>query len=59
VEHTITEATTGIDIVEAQILVAGGKSLQDLGIQQHNIARRSVAERERGRSVAERERGSA
>ena len=29
VEHTVTEAVTGIDIVQAQILVAEGKSLAD------------------------------
>jgi len=39
VEHTITEATTGIDIVESQIMVAGGKTLEQLGLQQHQIHR--------------------
>jgi len=31
VEHTVTEEITGVDLVQAQIMIAGGKSLQDLG----------------------------
>ncbi|XP_029466967.1 pyruvate carboxylase, mitochondrial isoform X1 [Rhinatrema bivittatum] len=37
VEHTVTEEITDIDLVHAQIHVAEGKSLSDLGLQQHNI----------------------
>jgi len=32
VEHTVTEAVTGVDIVQAQIQLAGGSSLSELGI---------------------------
>jgi acetyl/propionyl-CoA carboxylase alpha subunit len=32
VEHTVTEAVTGVDIVAAQIQLAGGASLADLGL---------------------------
>ena len=32
VEHTVTEQVTGIDLVEAQFLIAGGARLADLGI---------------------------
>lgn len=32
VEHTVTEAVTGIDVVEAQLLLAGGASLEALGL---------------------------
>jgi len=31
VEHTVTEEVTGVDIVQSQILVAGGATLADLG----------------------------
>ncbi|ELU17762.1 hypothetical protein CAPTEDRAFT_220007 [Capitella teleta] len=37
VEHTVTEEITDIDIVHAQIRVAEGKSLGEIGIAQHNI----------------------
>lgn len=32
VEHTVTEEITGIDLVQSQILIAGGARLADLGI---------------------------
>lgn len=37
VEHTVTEEITGIDIVQQQILIASGKSLEDLGLTQDKI----------------------
>ena len=32
VEHTVTEEATGVDLVRAQIEIAGGKTLLDLGL---------------------------
>ena len=43
VEHTITEEITGIDIVAAQIQIAAGASLQDLGLTQDRISIRGFA----------------
>lgn len=37
VEHTVTEEATGIDIVQAQLLIAGGRTLEDLGLTQDYI----------------------
>ncbi|XP_069036524.1 pyruvate carboxylase a [Lepisosteus oculatus] len=37
VEHTVTEEITDVDLVHAQIHVAEGKSLPDLGLLQENI----------------------
>jgi len=33
----VTEEATGIDIVQAQLLIAGGRSLEDLNLSQENI----------------------
>jgi acetyl-CoA carboxylase carboxyltransferase component/biotin carboxyl carrier protein len=37
VEHTVTEAVTGIDLVRSQIAIAGGAPLHDLGLDQASI----------------------
>ncbi len=37
VEHTITEEITGVDIVTAQLRLAGGATLEDLGLRQNRI----------------------
>jgi acetyl/propionyl-CoA carboxylase alpha subunit/acetyl-CoA carboxylase carboxyltransferase component len=37
VEHTVTEAVTGIDLVQAQIRIAGGARLAELGLDQASI----------------------
>ncbi|MAJ61066.1 MAG: carbamoyl-phosphate synthase large subunit [bacterium TMED88] len=38
VEHTVTEAVTGIDLVQAQLAIAGGARLADLGLEQSDIS---------------------
>lgn len=43
VEHTITEEITGIDIVAAQIQIAAGASLEQLGLTQDHISTRGFA----------------
>ncbi|KAA6407434.1 MAG: pyruvate carboxylase [Lasallia pustulata] len=43
VEHTITEEITGIDIVAAQIQIAAGASLKQLGLTQDRISTRGFA----------------
>ncbi|KAF2134056.1 pyruvate carboxylase [Dothidotthia symphoricarpi CBS 119687] len=43
VEHTITEEITGIDIVAAQIQIAAGASLEQLGLTQNHISTRGFA----------------
>lgn len=43
VEHTITEEITGIDIVAAQIQIAAGARLEDLGLTQDKISTRGFA----------------
>ncbi|GAA95557.1 uncharacterized protein L969DRAFT_85245 [Mixia osmundae IAM 14324] len=43
VEHTITEEITGIDIVAAQIQIAAGATLPELGLGQDAITKRGFA----------------
>ena len=43
VEHTITEEITGIDIVAAQIQIAAGATLEQLGLTQNQITQRGFA----------------
>ena len=38
VEHTVTEEVTGVDIVQAQIRLAGGASLTELGLDSPQIS---------------------
>ncbi|WAR55591.1 hypothetical protein PtB15_6B333 [Puccinia triticina] len=43
VEHTITEEITGIDIVAAQIQIAAGATLSELGLTQEAVSKRGYA----------------
>ena len=43
VEHTVTEETTDIDLVDAQLRIAGGETLRNLGLRQEDIHQRGVA----------------
>ncbi len=43
VEHTITEEITGVDLVRAQIEIAGGRTLADLGLTGQNPSTRGAA----------------
>ena len=43
VEHTVTEEVTSIDLVQAQIQIAGGATFGDLGLAQDAIETRGVA----------------
>lgn len=43
VEHTVTEETTDIDLVHAQLRIAGGETLEDLNLSQENIRQRGFA----------------
>ena len=38
VEHTVTEAVTGVDIVQAQIGLAAGTSLAELGLDDESLS---------------------
>ncbi|GAA4365813.1 pyruvate carboxylase [Paeniglutamicibacter cryotolerans] len=43
VEHTVTEEITDVDLVQAQMRIAAGASLEDLGIRQDELKIRGVA----------------
>mmetsp|Transcript_7028 Transcript_7028/g.6663 ORF Transcript_7028/g.6663 Transcript_7028/m.6663 type:complete len:1239 (-) Transcript_7028:182-3898(-) len=43
VEHTVTEEVTGIDVVKAQLRIAGGSTLEEIGLIQDQISARGVA----------------
>ncbi|CAD7931236.1 unnamed protein product [Amoebophrya sp. A25] len=43
VEHTVTEEATGLDIVQAQLLIASGKSLADLDLVPEKIQEKRYA----------------
>jgi pyruvate carboxylase len=43
VEHTVTEETTDVDLVHAQLRIAGGETLRDLDLTQERIRQRGVA----------------
>ncbi|ABM10509.1 pyruvate carboxylase [Arthrobacter sp. ZXY-2] len=43
VEHTVTEEVTDIDLVQAQMRIAAGETLDDLGIDQSKVRLRGAA----------------
>ncbi|KDE13804.1 pyruvate carboxylase [Rhodococcus aetherivorans] len=43
VEHTVTEEITDVDLVQAQMRIASGESLTDLGLSQDKVAIRGAA----------------
>ena len=43
VEHTVTEEITDVDLVQSQLLIASGKTLEDLGLAQESIYVRGAA----------------
>ena len=43
VEHTVTEEVTDVDLVQSQLRIASGESLEDLGLAQEGISVRGAA----------------
>ncbi|MEP6651615.1 MAG: biotin carboxylase N-terminal domain-containing protein, partial [Lapillicoccus sp.] len=43
VEHTVTEETTDVDLVQSQLRIASGETIADLGLSQEAITVRGVA----------------
>jgi pyruvate carboxylase len=43
VEHTVTEETTDVDLVQAQLRIAAGATLADLGLSQAAVRQRGAA----------------
>ncbi len=43
VEHTVTEEITDVDLVQAQMRIAAGETLADLGLSQDNVRIRGAA----------------
>ncbi len=43
VEHTVTEETTDVDLVQTQLRIAGGATLAELGLTQDSIVQRGAA----------------
>ena len=43
VEHTVTEEITDVDLVQSQMRIAAGESLEDLGIRQEELRVRGAA----------------
>src|ERR1700712_4715235 len=43
VEHTVTEEVTDVDLVQSQMRIAAGQSLEELGLQQKDLRLRGAA----------------
>lgn len=43
VEHTVTEETTDVDLVQTQFRLAGGETLEEMGLTQDRVGHRGVA----------------
>eukprot|EP00043_Microstomoeca_roanoka_P029138 m.20964 g.20964 ORF g.20964 m.20964 type:complete len:1169 (-) comp8995_c2_seq1:100-3606(-) len=43
VEHTVTEQVTGVDLVQSQLMIAGGATLKDLNLNQNTVSTRGYA----------------